>query len=45
MLTLLRRLYLIFILLPIAICYAILVMIWTIIIHIYDISVIKIKRY
>jgi len=42
--TLLKRLYLIFILLPIAICYAIIVMLWTILVHLYDTSIIKFKK-
>jgi hypothetical protein len=42
--TILKRLYLIFILLPVAICYAIAVMLWTILVHLYDISIIKFKK-
>jgi hypothetical protein len=42
--TLLKRFYLIFILLPVAICYAIAVMLWTILVHLYDTSIIKFKK-
>jgi hypothetical protein len=42
--TFIKRMYLIFILLPVAICYAIAVMLWTILVHLYDSSVIK-KKY
>jgi hypothetical protein len=44
MITIFKRMYLIFILLPVAICYAIAVMLWTIIVHLYDMSVIKFKK-
>jgi hypothetical protein len=43
-LTFFRRMYLIFILLPIAIIYACIVMLWVLIVHVYDISVIKLKK-
>jgi len=39
-----RRMYLIFILFPLAIFYAAIVMLWVILIHLYDISVIKFKK-
>jgi len=44
MITIFKRLYLILVLVPVAACYALLVMLWTIIVHLYDISVIKFKR-
>lgn len=43
MITFLKRMYLIFILLPVAIIYACLTMLYVIIQHIIDISIIKIK--
>lgn len=43
MITFLKRMYLIFILLPIAIIYACLTMLFVVIEHIYNISVIKFK--
>ena len=44
MITFFKRLYLILVLVPVAACYALLVMMWTIIVHLYDTSVIKFKR-
>jgi hypothetical protein len=45
MITFIKRMYLIFILLPIAICYALIVMLFALLEHLYDISVIKFKKY
>jgi len=44
LLTFFHRMYLIFILLPVAILYACIVMLWVILEHLYDISVIKFKK-
>jgi len=41
MITFLKRMYLILILLPVAIIYALFVMLWCIIEHLYNISIIK----
>ena len=43
MITFLKRMYLIFILLPVAILYACLTMLYVLVEHIYNISIIKIK--
>jgi hypothetical protein len=43
--TFLKRTYLIFILLPVAICYALLSMLWVIISHLYSISILRTKKY
>ena len=44
MITIIKRMYLIFVLLPVAIFYAIAIMLWTILIHLFEISIIK-KKY
>jgi uncharacterized membrane protein len=42
--TFIRRLYLIFILLPVAITYAIITMLWVLLTHLFEISILKPKN-
>lgn len=45
LITLLKKIYLIFILFPIAVCYVSIIMIYVFIQHIYEVSIIRYKKY